>query len=378
MEVLQPYCLNKNHYNYEKNTLEIDKTTFIDCIENIQKTIKKEDRIRLIKYINECKYKLNECDFIELIDDYSEWREYLYRKLNKNYDFIERIYDLSSIVTPKTLIELINNFPYERAKKINYNMDKLLINPLKIQHENIPSINTIKKRYNKFYGDLFDCDSDFGKNYIIAGGSVQKMLDGSDTSKSDIDIFVYDNHETTIKRLMERIKHRYRNRHILYNVCGCVCTIYISGIQDRELSREIQIISSAYRSKYEILDYFDFTYIKWLVYKKNNEIVIEGLGLEALMTIHTEYKHNENIRLKKERIIKAENCGYTVGYPVMKIYRNTLWKLKKTRLDNSSYKNFYWSIVKNNRLLPYMVTNKMDRAYSLIRHREMFYSYVNN
>lgn len=252
--------------------------------------------------------------------------------------------------------------------------------------------NDLENRFRIFTCGLFDkpLNDDYigefpWKYCFIGGGSAEQIVSSSDVSmfnkSSDVDLYICTGSTKSgvlIKWVLRRILNWFKTPNTYYCVKSSVVNIYISGI-----SRSIQVISQNVKNPYETLSSYDFSHIRWMLYRDKEVLGIKkkyakiSTNLKAMCTADAAFSAVEKLTTysqvknpKKIRLVKALHRGYDIeNTPAITAHFSTSMLLENPNglpedLKFKIYNYFYPQITNGDEEIN---INNINRLYSLNR-----------
>lgn len=153
------------------------------------------------------------------------------------------------------------------------------------------------------------------KSVVYSGGSVYEMLyGGQDNNKFiDLDIFLIGDVNLKIgliQEIIQNLMNVFGESNILYVVDRSICNVWIKGI-----NRSIQLIAFSDKDNYAVINRFDISYLKSIIYFSDIDNKYHSLtSIEAIKSMYTREVFQEDIsKASVARLMRAIERGFKVN-----------------------------------------------------------------
>jgi hypothetical protein len=232
----------------------------------------------------------------------------------------------------KYLYQIVNDFKDPSFLLVNY-LDNIPNNKKLCNSKNV---DLITKKFHTLTYELFR-DFDWN-NVVIAGGLIlESIFEETLNEHTDVDIWVYgEDQKSTINRILEHINATITklNKRLYISHKGSVIYFWID-----DFNRSFQIINTNYKTKFDIINSFDFDCCHILYDGK--DILCTYNFLDAIKTMNTQYNTDFMLNeMNYEHFYRINKKGFNSPMVKNEEYLKYISD-NKNNLEMQNYMHFY-------------------------------------
>ena len=307
-KIADNYSAN-NRADTEADDCAVSADDYVDTANGIINN----DILTINNYINDNECEINEDNLLNFLHFYQVWWKYVKVIMNNNRSIIINKLTDKLLIDPYKISKCLTFCP-DKFNEINNKLHKNFTilksnNPLKFENNEITILDeiSIKDKWNLLTLGLLD-DINWN-NMILAGGSVNKLLNPKIISfgpQIDLDLFIYGTaniQKEKLKELLEWFTNKYKEKLYL----GINKSIVYLWVTD--CPRYIQIILHKASNVFEILSDFDLSHCQ--IAYNGNQFLMTADAIIYLKTQSTQQLIKDQ-SLTYNRLFKNQYQGYSL------------------------------------------------------------------